>query len=104
MGHLNGDQVSIAFAAAGLLVAATGANAQDACTIKVARIVPLTGPLADVGKDTPGVDQHKVDPIHKAGGLPVGREKCKIDDKIYDSKSTVAGSQGDRAKKYVTRG
>jgi branched-chain amino acid transport system substrate-binding protein len=83
---------SIAFAAAGLLVAATGARAQDACAIKIARIVPITGPLADVGKDTPWVDEHKLDPINKAGGLTVGGEKCKIEYKIYDSKSTVAGS------------
>lgn len=62
------------------------------CTIKIGRIVPVTGPLADVGKDTPWVDRNKVDPINKAGGLVVGSQKCKIDYQIYDSKSTVAGS------------
>jgi branched-chain amino acid transport system substrate-binding protein len=83
---------SIAFAAAGLVVAAHGAKADEACTIKVARVVPVTGPLADVAKDTPWVDHHKLDPINASGGLQVGSQKCKIDFKIYDSKSTVAGS------------
>ncbi len=74
-----------------LALMAGGAWAQ-ACTVKVARIVPVTGPLADVGKDTPWVDDNKVGPINKAGGLKVGSQQCKVEYKIYDSKSTVAGS------------
>ena len=70
---------------------AGGAAAQE-CTIKIARIAPLTGPLADYGKDTPWVDSHKLDPINKAGGLKVGSQSCKIESKVYDSKSTVAGA------------
>ena len=69
----------------------TGALAQS-CTIKIARVVPITGPLADVGKATPWVDENKINPINKAGGLKVGAQSCKIEYKIYDSKSTVAGS------------
>ena len=85
--------ITVSGAAAGLLVlAGTVGHAQDACTIKVARIVPVTGPLADVGKDTPWVDENKLDPINKAGGLKVGAQQCRIDYKIYDSRSTVAGS------------
>lgn len=68
-----------------------GAFAQE-CTIKVGRVVPITGPLADVGKDTPWVDENKLGPINKAGGLVVGGQRCKIQYQIYDSKSTVAGS------------
>lgn len=68
-----------------------GAQAQE-CTIKIGRVVPVTGPLADVGKDTPWVDEHKINPINKAGGLKVGSQSCKIEYKIYDSKGTVAGS------------
>jgi branched-chain amino acid transport system substrate-binding protein len=85
--------VKIAAIAIGSFAAtlSTGANAQS-CTIKIARIVPVTGPLADVGKDTPWVDENKVNPINKAGGLKVGSQQCMIDYKIYDSKSTVAGS------------
>jgi branched-chain amino acid transport system substrate-binding protein len=85
--------VKIAAIAVGSLAAAvsTGASAQS-CSIKIARIVPVTGPLADVGKDTPWVDENKVNPINKAGGLKVGDRQCMIDYKIYDSKSTVAGS------------
>jgi len=82
-----------AMAALGTLLtaAATDAGAQ-ACTIKIGRIVPVTGPLADVGKDTPWVDEHKIGPINQAGGLKVGTRSCKVEYKIYDSKSTVAGS------------
>jgi branched-chain amino acid transport system substrate-binding protein len=80
-------------AVAGLLASTIAtAAAQDACRIKIARIVPVSGPLADVGKDTPWVDDNKIGPINKAGGLKVGDQSCMIDYKIYDSKSTVAGS------------
>jgi branched-chain amino acid transport system substrate-binding protein len=84
-------------AAAGALglvcaIGAVPAQAQDQCTIKIGRVVPVTGPLAAVGGDTPWVDNNKIDPINKAGGLQVGSQKCKIEYKIYDSKSTVAGS------------
>ncbi len=72
-------------------LAATPAFSQE-CTIKVGRVVPVTGALADVGKDTPWVDENKLGPINKAGGLKVGSRTCKIEYKIYDSKSTVAGS------------
>ena len=82
---------SVAGAALMALFAAP-AFAQDQCTIKIGRVVPVTGPLADVGKDTPWVDENKINPINKAGGLVVGNRKCKIDFQIYDSKSTVAGS------------
>lgn len=80
---------------AGAALTALGATpvfAQDTCTIKIGRVVPVTGPLADIGKDTPWVDKNKIEPINKAGGLVVGSKKCKIDYQIYDSKSTVAGS------------
>ena len=85
---------SLKTTAIGLLfaLAASQACAQDACSIKIARIVPVSGPLADVGKDTPWVDQNKIDPINRVGGLKVGDQMCRIDYKIYDSKSTVAGS------------
>lgn len=86
-------RASRVLAVAGLMTATmAAAHAEDACTISIARIVPVTGPLADVGKDTPWVDDHKLDPINKAGGLKVGAQSCKIAYKIYDSKSTVAGS------------
>ncbi len=75
-----------------LLTLAGGGVAAQECTIKIGRVVPVTGPLADVGKDTPWVDEHKVGAINKAGGLAVGNQKCRIDFQIYDSKSTVAGS------------
>ena len=45
-----------------------------------------------MGRETPWLDKHKVDPINAAGGLKVGDKTCKIDYKIYDSKGTAAGS------------
>lgn len=79
-------------AAALWALGASPVQAQEQCTIRIGRVVPVTGPLADVGKDTPWVDQNKVGPINKAGGLAVGNRKCRVDFQIYDSKSTVAGS------------
>ncbi|MEZ5652867.1 MAG: ABC transporter substrate-binding protein [Burkholderiaceae bacterium] len=67
------------------------AHAQS-CTVKVGRILPQTGPLAEVTKDSPWVDDHKIGPINSAGGLKVGDQRCRIEYKIYDSKSTIAGS------------
>jgi branched-chain amino acid transport system substrate-binding protein len=84
--------VYLAVAAAGLLAASASAYAEDGCTIKIGRVAPISGPLADVGKDTPWVDEHKLNPINKTGGLKVGAAQCKVEFKIYDSKSTVAGS------------
>jgi branched-chain amino acid transport system substrate-binding protein len=84
--------VYLAVAAAGLLAASASAYAEDGCTIKIGRVAPIPGPLADVGKDTPWVDEHKLNPINKTGGLKVGAAQCKVEFKIYDSKSTVAGS------------
>ncbi len=83
--------VSVALLGGLAMLLCTGAQAQQ-CTIKIGRVVPVTGPLADVGKDTPFVDDNKLGPINKAGGLKVGSQMCKIEHKVYDSKSTVAGS------------
>ena len=66
--------------------------AADSCTIKIGRVAPMTGPLAALSSDSPWIDDHKLGPINKAGGLKVGNMQCKIEYKIYDSKSTVAGS------------
>jgi branched-chain amino acid transport system substrate-binding protein len=78
--------------AAGLsTLGVTNTFAQE-CSIKIGRVVPITGPLADVTKDTPWVDQNKLGPINRAGGLRVGNQSCKLEYVIYDSKSTVAGA------------
>lgn len=78
-----------AFAA---LILSTGSAFAQECTIKVARIVPITGPLLDMGRETPWLDQNKVDPINAAGGLKVGDQMCKIEYIVYDTKGTAAGS------------
>jgi len=75
------------------------ALAQD-CKITVGRVVPITGPLLDMGRETPWLDDNKVKPINAAGGLPVGSKKCKIEYKIYDSKGTMAGS-GEAATRAI---
>lgn len=85
--------------AAALLVAALPAAAQD-CTITVGRVVPITGPLLDLGRETPWLDDNKVKPVNAAGGLQVGSKKCKVVYKIYDSKGTTAGS-GEAATKAI---
>ncbi len=72
--------------------AAGSAAAADDCTIKVGRVVPMTGALASLGKMTPWVDENKMKVVKEMGGIPVGGKKCFISYKIYDSKSTVAGS------------
>ncbi len=78
-------------ACAVLLATTVPAFAED-CTITIGRVVPLTGALADVGKDTPWIDEFKTGIVNDAGGLTVGNQRCKVAFKIYDSKSTVAGS------------
>ena len=85
-------RITLIFAALCTFVAVSQAAAADDCVVKVGRIVPITGPLLDLGRETPWVDEHKVKPINDAGGLQVGDKKCRIDFKVYDSKGTAAGS------------
>jgi len=89
--HRRRALAAAAVLAGGALAIATPARAQD-CVIKVARIVPKTGPLAAVGQMTPWVDDNKMAYVKSIGGLKVGDKTCTISYKIYDSKSTVAGS------------
>jgi len=81
------------------LVSAQPLLAQD-CKVTVGRVVPITGPLLDMGRETPWVDDNKVKPINAAGGLAVGGKKCRIEYKIYDSKGTMAGS-GEAATRAI---
>ncbi|MEM8551975.1 MAG: ABC transporter substrate-binding protein [Pseudomonadota bacterium] len=87
--------IALGLAATALaLVAATppAAAQDDACVIKVGRVVPMTGPLLDMGRETPWVDENKVGAVNAAGGLDVGGKKCLIEYEIYDSRGTAAGS------------
>lgn len=86
----------IAALAAGL----SGPAAAQSCTVNVGRVVPMTGPLASLSKMTPWVDENKLKVIKEMGGVQVGGEKCTIAYKIYDSKSTVAGS-GEAATRAI---
>jgi len=71
-------------------------------TITVGRIIPVTGPLAGFGEGIPWIDEYKVNSVNKDGGLLIGNERYKIEYKIYDSKSTVAGS-GEAATKAILK-
>jgi branched-chain amino acid transport system substrate-binding protein len=88
-----------ATALAGVLALPAPADAQD-CTITVGRVVPITGPLADMGRETPWVDEHKIAPINEAGGLQIGDRRCMIEYEIYDSEGTMAGS-GEAANRAI---
>jgi branched-chain amino acid transport system substrate-binding protein len=85
------------------LLGVNEASAADDCVVKVGRIVPLTGPLLDLGREAPWVDDNKIKPINDAGGLQVGDKKCKIEYTIYDSKGTAAGS-GTAATEAILNG
>ena len=84
------------------IVAAPPPAAAADCSITVGRVVPLTGPLLDMGRETPWLDENKVGPVNKAGGLPVGGGKCRIAYKIYDSRGTMAGS-GEAATRAILK-
>jgi branched-chain amino acid transport system substrate-binding protein len=86
------DLFRAALASASIALLAPLPVAAQECTIKVGRVIPLTGPLASLGKMTPWVDNNKMTVVKEMGGLPVGGKKCAVEYKIYDSKSTVAGS------------
>lgn len=74
------------------LLGIDAASAAEDCVVKVGRIVPMTGPLLDMGRETPWLDDNKLKAVNDAGGLQVGDRKCKIEYKIYDSKGTSSGS------------
>ncbi len=83
---------SVAVIMGGMATLAGGNALANECTIKIGRVIPVTGPLADMGKVTPWVDDNKVNAINEAGGLEVGDQMCKVEYTIYDSRSTVSGS------------
>jgi len=70
------------------------------CSVTVGRVVPITGPLLDMGRETPWLDENKIKSINAAGGLKVGSQKCQIKYKIFDSKGTMGGS-GQAATKAI---
>ena len=91
--------IVLAATVAALPIMAGSADAQN-CTVTVGRIVATSGPLVDLGRETPWLDENKIKPINAAGGLQVGNQKCRIVYKIFDSKGTMAGS-GEAATKAI---
>jgi len=70
------------------------------CTVKVGRVLPMTGALQVASLVHPWIDDFKVGQLSKKGGLVVGGQHCAIEIKYYDSKSTPAGS-GEAATKAI---
>lgn len=64
----------------------------EECVVTVGRVVPMTGPLLDMGRETPWIDEFRTSQINEAGGLEVGDQMCRIEYQIYDSEGTMAGS------------
>lgn len=87
--------MGIAFGAVALSFVAFVGTAEDAqaqeCSITIGRVVPLTGPLVDVGRETPWLDENKIAQLEN-GALQVGDQMCTIEYEIYDSRGTAAGS------------
>jgi branched-chain amino acid transport system substrate-binding protein len=75
-----------------LLLGAPAAFAQQQCTVTVGRVEPMTGPLVDIGRQAPWIDEWKTKAVNAGGGLKVGNQSCRIVYKLYDSKGTTAGS------------
>ena len=63
---------------AALVLASPETRGQE-CVVKIGRVVPMTAPLLDMGRETPWLDENKVKPINDAGGLQVGDQKCMIE-------------------------
>lgn len=97
---MNSTKLAYLAGLAGLALAAAQPVAAQSCTVTVGRVVPITGPLLDMGRETPWLDENKVKPINDAGGLEVGGQKCRIVYRIYDSKGTMAGS-GEAATRAI---
>ena len=56
----------------------TGTASAQECVVKVGRVVPITGPLLDMGRETPWLDENKLKHIRADGGLKVGDRMCRI--------------------------
>lgn len=85
------SRCSVVLAGGLLAMLAGGAQAQE-CVVKVGRVEPMTGPLVDVGRQAPWIDEFKTKALNAGGGLKVGNQSCRIEVKLYDSKGTMAGS------------
>lgn len=83
------------------LAGSTGpAAAQEDCVVTIGRVVPLTGPLLDMGRETPWIDDFKIAQVNADGGLQVGDQLCRIEYRIYDSEGTMEGS-GEAATRAI---
>lgn len=90
-----------AVCAVSLLWLGAGQALSAECTVRIGRVLPLTGGLSIAAQVHPWIDAFKVDQINKAGGLIIGGQHCTIEVKYYDSKSTPAGSAAAATKAIV---
>ena len=78
----------------------TGTAVSADCTVKIGRVLPMTGALQVASLVNPWIDNFKIDQLNKKGGLVIGGQHCSVEIKYYDSKSTPAGS-GEAATKAI---
>ncbi|CAK0750058.1 ABC transporter substrate-binding protein [Azospirillaceae bacterium] len=71
------------------------------CSVKIGRVLPMTGALQPAALVHPWIDAFKIDQFNKKGGLVIGGRRCDIEIKYYDSKSTPAGSNEAATKAIV---
>jgi len=86
--------------AAALVGLGAGTAMGAECTVKVGRVLPMTGALQVASLVHPWIDNFKIEQLNKKGGLVIGGQHCAIQVKYYDSKSTPAGS-GEAATKAI---
>ena len=93
-------RVRTAIYAAFLLCLGAGQALSADCSVRIGRVLPMTGGLAIAAQVHPWIDTYKIDQLNKAGGLVIGGQRCAIEVKYYDSKSTPAGS-GEAATRAI---
>jgi len=96
--YVRGCTVALASA---LFCLGASSTAKADCTVKIGRVLPMTGALAVASQVHPWIDTFKIDQFNKKGGLTIGGQHCAIEVKYYDSKSTPAGSGAAATKAIV---
>ncbi len=95
------NTLRIALTAAVATLAWAGPASAAGCTVKVGRVLPMTGALAAAAQVHPWIDNYKVGQLNKKGGLIIGGQHCDIEFKYYDSQSTPAGSGAAATKAII---
>jgi branched-chain amino acid transport system substrate-binding protein len=94
--------IRTALFAVALLWLATGPALSTECSVKIGRVLPMSGALSVAAQVHPWIDAFKLDQLAKQGGLTIGGQRCTVTVAYYDSKSTPAGSGEAATKAIVT--